>query len=71
VGPSSGAHHLAARELRARYQSLQCIVTFFYNEGEKYINDYFLAPGQPCADQRQDPASAAPFTPAAPAKSLG
>jgi cysteine synthase len=42
VGPSSGAHLVAARELRARYPDLQHIVTFFCDEGEKYINDYFL-----------------------------
>src|ERR1700722_13068815 len=42
VGPSSGAHLVAARELRARYPELQHIVTFFCDEGEKYMNDYFL-----------------------------
>jgi cysteine synthase A len=42
VGPSSGAHLVAARELRARHPGLQHIVTFFCDEGEKYINDYFL-----------------------------
>ena len=42
VGPSSGAHLLAARELRARYPDLRHVVTFFCDEGEKYINDYFL-----------------------------
>src|SRR5215469_9670597 len=42
VGPSSGAHLVAARELRARYPGLQHVVTFFCDEGEKYINDYFL-----------------------------
>jgi cysteine synthase A len=43
VGPSSGAHLLAALELRARYPDLRHIVTFFCDEGEKYINDYFLS----------------------------
>jgi cysteine synthase A len=42
VGPSSGAHLLAARELQARSPGLRHIVTFFCDEGEKYINDYFL-----------------------------
>jgi cysteine synthase A len=42
VGPSSGAHLVAARELRARYPGLRQVVTFFCDEGEKYINDYFL-----------------------------
>jgi cysteine synthase A len=42
VGPSSGAHLVAARELRARHPQLENVVTFFCDEGEKYINDYFL-----------------------------
>ena len=42
VGPSSGAHLVAARELRARDPGLRHVVTFFCDEGEKYINDYFL-----------------------------
>jgi len=42
VGPSSGAHLAAARELQAREPGLRTIVTFFCDEGEKYINDYFL-----------------------------
>jgi cysteine synthase A len=42
VGPSSGAHLVAARELRAREPGLRTIVTFFCDEGEKYIQDYFL-----------------------------
>src|SRR5262249_7253920 len=42
VGPSSGAHLLAARELQARCPGLRHVVTFFCDEGEKYINDYFL-----------------------------
>ena len=32
VGPSSGAHLLAARELRARYPDLRHVVTFFCDE---------------------------------------
>ena len=42
VGPSSGAHLAAARELQARQPELRHVVTFFCDEGEKYINDYFL-----------------------------
>lgn len=41
VGPSSGAHLIAARELRNRYE-IENVVTFFCDEGEKYINDYWL-----------------------------
>jgi cysteine synthase A len=41
VGPSSGAHLIAARALRDEY-GLDHVVTFFCDEGEKYINDYFL-----------------------------
>ncbi len=42
VGPSSGAHLVAARDLQAREPGLRTVVTFFCDEGEKYINDYFL-----------------------------
>ena len=42
VGPSSGAHMLAAQTLRRRRPELQTVVTLFCDEGEKYINDYFL-----------------------------
>ena len=41
VGPSSGAHLIAARALRDRYE-VENVVTFFCDEGEKYINDYWL-----------------------------
>jgi len=41
VGPSSGAHLLAAKQLREKYQ-VENVVTFFCDEGEKYINDYWL-----------------------------
>jgi cysteine synthase len=41
VGPSSGAHLLAAKRIRDRY-GLSNVVTFLCDEGEKYINDYFL-----------------------------
>ena len=41
VGPSSGAHLVAARRLRERY-GLENVVTFFCDKGEKYINNYWL-----------------------------
>ncbi len=41
VGPSSGAHLIAARQLKAQHD-LDHVVTFFSDEGEKYITDYFL-----------------------------
>jgi len=41
VGPSSGAHLVAAKQLRQQYD-VEHVVTFFCDEGEKYINDYFL-----------------------------
>lgn len=41
VGPSSGAHLLAAKRLREEY-ALENVVTFFCDEGEKYITDYWL-----------------------------
>ncbi len=41
VGPSSGAHLIAARQLKAEHD-LDHVVTFFSDEGEKYITDYFL-----------------------------
>jgi cysteine synthase len=43
VGPSSGAHLVAARELRARRPALRhVVIAFFCDEGEKYIYDYFV-----------------------------
>ncbi len=41
IGPSSGAHLIAARTLRDRYK-LDNVVTFFCDKGEKYITDYWL-----------------------------
>ncbi len=43
VGPSSGAHLVAARRLREE-RGLEQVVTFFCDEGEKYLADYFVAP---------------------------
>jgi cysteine synthase A len=46
VGPSSGAHLIAARRLREQLPDLHNVVTFFCDEGEKYISDYFLGPAE-------------------------
>jgi cysteine synthase A len=40
VGPSSGAHMLAAKTLRRKRPDLQTVVTLFCDEGEKYIADH-------------------------------
>lgn len=42
VGPTSGAHMVASKNLQIKYPELKNIVTFFCDEGEKYINQYFL-----------------------------
>jgi cysteine synthase A len=42
VGPSSGAHMLAAKQLKEE-MGLETVVTIFCDEGEKYIKDYWLA----------------------------
>lgn len=41
VGPSSGAHMIAAKKLKKAY-NVENVVTFFCDEGEKYISDYWL-----------------------------
>ena len=41
VGPSSGAHLIAARKLRDRYK-VKNVTTFLCDKGEKYINNYWL-----------------------------
>ncbi len=46
VGPSSGAHLVAATRLRERDPSLTGIVTVFCDEGEKYIDDHFREAAQ-------------------------
>ena len=43
VGPSSGAHLVAARDLRDQHADVDSVITFFCDEGEKYIEEYFLA----------------------------
>lgn len=40
VGPSSGAHLIAARQQMRAHPNAR-VVTFFCDEGEKYINSYF------------------------------
>ncbi|WP_442512476.1 pyridoxal-phosphate dependent enzyme [Novilysobacter longmucuonensis] len=50
-GPSSGAHLVAARRVRERHPGLRTVVTLFCDEGEKYLQDYFMgkakAPPEP------------------------
>ncbi len=41
-GPSSGAHLVAAKRVRASYPELETVVTLFCDEGEKYLQDYFM-----------------------------
>src|SRR5690348_11099682 len=53
-GPSSGAHLLAAKRVRAHYPELATVVTVFCDEGEKYLHEYFMATATPGA-------GAAPF----------
>ena len=41
IGPSSGAHLIAAKQLKDELK-LETVVTFFCDEGEKYMKDYWL-----------------------------
>ena len=41
VGPSSGAHLVAAKRVKEAYPDLETVVTLFCDEGEKYIQDHF------------------------------
>jgi cysteine synthase A len=41
VGPSSGAHMVAAKRLRERHSELETVVTLLCDEGEKYITDHY------------------------------
>jgi cysteine synthase A len=41
-GPSSGAHLVAAKRVRASYPELETVITLFCDEGEKYLQDYFM-----------------------------
>jgi cysteine synthase A len=42
VGPSSGAHFLAAQRLGQAEPKLETIVTIFCDEGEKYLSEHFM-----------------------------
>lgn len=50
VGPSSGANLLAAKRIRELYPELECIVTVFCDEGEKYIAEHFAPEGETTID---------------------
>jgi cysteine synthase A len=41
VGPSSGAHMVAARRLIESRQDVRSVVTIFCDEGEKYLSQHF------------------------------
>ena len=41
VGPSSGAHLVAAQRLKDAYPQLETVVTIFSDEGEKYLSEHF------------------------------
>ena len=42
VGPSSGANLIAARKIQDANPQLKTIITLFCDEGEKYIQEYFV-----------------------------
>jgi len=44
VGPSSGANWLAAQEIRRRHPELRTVLTFFCDEGEKYLLQHYRMP---------------------------
>jgi cysteine synthase len=46
VGPSSGANLIAAKTIRAAHPELETVVTFFCDEGEKYIQEHFAETGE-------------------------
>ncbi|QBI19242.1 cysteine synthase family protein [Egibacter rhizosphaerae] len=43
VGPSSGAHLVAARRVRQAHPDVRTIVTLFCDEGEKYLSEHYAA----------------------------
>jgi len=45
-GPSSGAHLIAARRVKAENPELKTVVTLFCDEGEKYLQDHFTQPAE-------------------------
>lgn len=42
VGPSSGANLIAARRLKAENKDINTVLTFFCDEGEKYLHQHFM-----------------------------
>jgi cysteine synthase A len=46
VGPSSGANLIAAKTIKAAHPELETVVTFFCDEGEKYIQEHFAKTGE-------------------------
>jgi cysteine synthase A len=46
VGPSSGAHLIAAKNVKAAHPELRTVVTLFCDEGEKYISEHFARAGE-------------------------
>jgi cysteine synthase len=44
VGPSTGAHMVAARALKAAMGDDAVVVTIACDEGEKYLSEYYVAP---------------------------
>jgi cysteine synthase A len=49
-GPSSGAHIIAARRIRQQFPEIKTVVTILDDEGEKYLQDFFMHPA-PGADK--------------------
>ena len=43
-GPSSGAHIIAARRIRQQFPEIKTVVTILDDEGEKYLQDFFMHP---------------------------
>lgn len=41
-GPSSGAHMVAAKRIREQFPNLKTVVTALCDEGEKYLQDYYM-----------------------------
>jgi cysteine synthase len=50
VGPSSGAHLVAARRIMEEHPERKTVVTLFCDEGEKYISEHFRDAGGPHAN---------------------
>ena len=48
-GPSSGAHFLAARRIRELFPEIRTVVTVLADEGEKYLHDFYMTPGDETA----------------------